>query len=113
MCCRAYNIYSMLLSSSSDMPPQSLLFSDKTWHDISVIANLFPKRHLHAETARVSTSGSLALHFFRDLDVDFEEFGNAAVEADGLALVEVGFAVGWGDALLGASLDEPVRGNIS
>jgi hypothetical protein len=35
----------------------------------------------------------LALHLLADLDIDFEEFGDAAVEADGFALVEIGFAV--------------------
>ena len=49
---------------------------------------------------------SLALHLLRDLDVDFEELADAAVEADGFALVEVAFTVGVGNALLGASLDE-------
>jgi len=46
----------------------------------------------------------LTLHLLRHLDIHLEELGHAAVEADGLALVEVGFAVlGW-DALLGAGV---------
>lgn len=47
------------------------------------------------------------MHLLRDLDVDFEELAHAAVEADGLALVEVGFAVLGRNALLGAGVDEP------
>jgi hypothetical protein len=47
------------------------------------------------------------LHLLRNLDVDFEELAHAAVEADGLALVEVGFAVLGRNALLGASVNEP------
>jgi hypothetical protein len=35
-----------------------------------------------------------ALHLLAHFDVDFEEFGYAAVEADGFAFVEVGFAIG-------------------
>jgi len=49
------------------------------------------------------------LHLLRDLDVDFEELAHAAVEADGLALVEVGFAVLGRNALLGAGVDEPEK----
>lgn len=48
----------------------------------------------------------LALHLLADLDVDVEELGHAAVEADGLALVEVTFAVIGGDTLLGARLGQ-------
>jgi hypothetical protein len=48
----------------------------------------------------------LALHLLRDLDVDVEEFGDAAVDADGLGLVQVGFAVVVGDALSGAGLGQ-------
>jgi hypothetical protein len=54
--------------------------------------------------------GRLALHLLRDFDVDFEELAHAAVEAYGLALVEVGFAVLGRDALLGAGVDEPGDG---
>jgi hypothetical protein len=59
----------------------------------------------HATTALLR--GGLALHLLRDLDVDLEELAHAAVEADGLALVEVGFAVLGRNALLGAGVDEP------
>lgn len=48
----------------------------------------------------------LALHLLADLDVDVEELGHAAVETDGLALVEVTFAVIGGDTLLGARLGQ-------
>jgi hypothetical protein len=48
----------------------------------------------------------LALHLLADLDVDFEEFGDAAVEADGFALVEIGFAVRRVDAFRGAGFEE-------
>lgn len=35
----------------------------------------------------------LTLHLLANLDIDLEELGYAAVEADGFALVEIGFAV--------------------
>lgn len=65
---------------------------------------------LSAEHATALLRGGLALHLLRNLDVDLEELAHAAVEADGLALVEVGFAVLRRNALLGASVDEPRKG---
>ena len=65
---------------------------------------------LSAEHATALLRGGLALHLLRNLDVDFEELAHAAVEADGLALVEVGFAVLRGNALLGAGVNEPGKG---
>lgn len=50
----------------------------------------------------------LSLHLLGDLDVDFKELGYAAVQAYGLALVQVAFAVCVGDALLGACVDKSV-----
>jgi hypothetical protein len=50
----------------------------------------------------------LALHLLRHLDVDLEELAHAAVQAHGLALVQVGFAVLGRDAFLGAGVDESV-----
>ena len=61
---------------------------------------------LHAAGETLLALG-LALHLLADLDVDLEELAHAAVEADGLALVEVGFAVLGRNALLGAGVDEP------
>lgn len=46
----------------------------------------------------------LPLHLLRHLHIDLEELGHAAVEADGLAFVQVGFAVGWRDAFFGAGV---------
>lgn len=63
---------------------------------------------LLTEHATALLRGGLALHLLRDLDVDFKELADAAVEADRLALVEVGFAVGSGNAFLGAGVDEPM-----
>lgn len=67
---------------------------------------------LHAKsTAHTATlaTGSLSLHLLRHLDVDLEELGDAAVQAYRFALVQVGFTVGWRDALLRAGLDEAVE----
>lgn len=64
---------------------------------------------LSAEHATALLRGGLALHLLRNLDVDLEELAHAAVEADGLALVEVGFAVLRRNALLGACVDELVE----
>lgn len=63
---------------------------------------------LHATEAANTAllAGSLSLHLLGDLDVDLEELANAAVEADGLALVKVTLAVAVGDTLLGAGLDK-------
>lgn len=60
---------------------------------------------LHAEHAAGTTlpSGGLALHFLADLGVDVEELADAAVKADGLALVELGFAVRRRNALFSAA----------
>lgn len=62
-----------------------------------------------AEHAAALLRGRLALHLLRHLDVNLEELAHAAVQAHGLALVEVGFAVLWGNALLGAGVDEPAK----
>lgn len=51
---------------------------------------------------------ALLLHDLTDLDARVEELGGAAVEADGLALVEFGLAVVGGDALLLAGVLETV-----
>jgi hypothetical protein len=63
---------------------------------------------LHAEHATGAAAGlgasSGILHLFRDLDVDFEEFGDAAVEADALAFAQVGFAIIGRDTFLQTGL---------
>lgn len=63
---------------------------------------------LHATEAANTAllAGGLSLHLLGDLDVDLEELADATVEADGLALVEVTLAIGVGNALLGAGLDQ-------
>ena len=64
---------------------------------------------LHSHThAALSTSG-IALHLFADLDVDVEELADAAVEADGFALVQVAFAVVVGDTFLGAGFGQTIQ----
>lgn len=60
----------------------------------------------HATTVLLSIGGGFALHLLADLDVDIEELGDTAVQADGFALVEIAFAVVGGNALLGAGLGE-------
>lgn len=71
-----------------------------------IFQSTFPFLHAHAHTAALSVGGSLALHLLADLDVDVEELGDAAVQADGLALVQVAFAVVDRDAFLGAGFGE-------
>lgn len=58
---------------------------------------------LHATAESLPALG-LALHLLADLDVDLEELGHAAVEANGLALVQIAFAVRCVDAFCGARL---------
>jgi hypothetical protein len=53
------------------------------------------------------------LHLLADLDVDVEELGDTAVEADGLALVEVALTVVGGNALAGAGLGETGAGGLA
>ena len=56
-----------------------------------------------------STTGlGLLLQLVRDLLVRLEELGGAAVEAHGLALAEVAFAVRLVNALEGADLDHAI-----
>ena len=76
-----------------------------TRHSFSL---LNPCPHLHAAGETLLALG-LALHLLADLDVDLEELAHAAVEADGLALVQVGFAVRCVDAFCGAGLEETAR----
>ena len=72
-----------------------------TGRDAAIQVDVSHATKTHTTTAARSLSlRSLTLHLLRDLDVDFEEFGDAAVEADGFALVQVGFAVGGRDAFL-------------
>ena len=59
---------------------------------------------LHAESLLLLSS--ITLHLLANLDVDVEELGDTAVEADGLALVQVTLAVVDGDTLLGARLGQ-------
>lgn len=61
---------------------------------------------LHETHAATLLAGGFTLHLLADLDVDVEELGHAAVEADRLALVEVAFAVVGGDTLLSAGLSQ-------
>lgn len=49
------------------------------------------------------------MHLLADLNVDIEELGDTAVQADRLALVQVALAVVSGNALLGAGLGQAVR----
>lgn len=70
----------------------------------------------HAAAAAAATTLSLnclALHLLGYLDVDFEEFRYAAIEADGLALVQIAFAVGVGNAFLSACVDESAAMSVS
>ena len=65
--------------------------------------------HAKATNTTALSTGSLSLHLLGNLDVDLEELGHAAVEADRFALVQIGFAVAGGDALLGAGLDKTAK----
>src|ERR1700760_3289433 len=53
-----------------------------------------------------STCCRILLHLLAYFDVDVEELGNTAVEADGFALVEIFFVVVAGNALFCAGGDE-------
>ena len=60
---------------------------------------------LHHSHAALS-AGSLALHLLADLDVDVEKLRNAAIQADGFALVQFALTVIVRNALLGAGLGQ-------
>jgi len=66
----------------------------------------YPRRHLHPKRRSSSIRIRLPLHLLADLHIDLKEFGHAAVEADRLALVEIGFAVVLVEAFLRAGVDE-------
>lgn len=55
----------------------------------------------------------LALHLLANLDIDLEELGYAAVEADGLALVQIGLAVRCVDTFRRAGLEETRNMRVS
>jgi len=75
-----------------------------------IVVATFSTLHAEAHTATLlRVGGSLTLHLLADLDVDVEELGDTAVQADGLALVKVTFAVVGRDALLGAGLGETAQ----
>lgn len=57
-------------------------------------------------SSAAATALRLALHLLAHFHVDFEELGDAAVETDGFALVQVGFAVGRVDAFGAAGFEE-------
>lgn len=67
------------------------------------------KHSLHAKstthTTCSSTSRRLSLHLLRHLDIRLEEFGNASIQTDRLALVKIGFAVGRRYTFLRAGLN--------
>jgi D-aminopeptidase len=67
--------------------------------------------HAKAHTTTLLLTSTL-LHLLANLDVDVEELGDTAVQADRLALVQVALAVVGGDALLSAGLGEAVDGKI-
>jgi hypothetical protein len=67
----------------------------------------------HATTRGALLRRGLSLHLFRHFDVDLEKLGHATVQTDGLALVQIAFAVLWWDALPGAGVDEPSARPVS
>ena len=74
---------------------------------VCIVVNPQTLFSLHAEATSAASLG-LLLQLVRDLLVRLEELGGTAVEADGLALAEVAFAVRLVDALEGADLDHAV-----
>lgn len=76
-------------------------------HPLKLLPLLFSSHSLSAKHTTPLLRLCLALHLLRNLDVDLEELAHAAVQADRLALVQVGLAVLGRDALLGAGVDEP------
>lgn len=73
----------------------------------------YPPKTLFLHAEATSTTGlGLLLQLVRDLLMRLEELGGATVEADGLALAEVAFAVRLVDALEGADLDHAVGGGV-
>lgn len=81
------------------------MFSSLSWvvfNPIQTISILHAK-HATATATGLGASSSI-LHLFRDLDVDFEEFGDAAVETDALAFAQVGLAIIGRDAFLQTGL---------
>jgi hypothetical protein len=67
-------------------------------HFCDIIDSLFLHPTEHSSSTASLFALCFSLHLLAHFDVDFEELGDAAVEADRFALVEVGFAVGCVDA---------------
>lgn len=79
-----------------------------------IVANIsYPTGPLHAKahTTTLLLTSTL-LHLLANLDVDIEELGDTAVQADRLALVQVTLAVVGGDTLLGAGLGEAAERRV-
>lgn len=68
-----------------------------------------PDIPLHSKTHAALSASGITLHLLADLDVDVEELADAAVEADGLALVQLAFAVVVGDTFLCAGFGETIQ----
>lgn len=78
-------------------------------HPVAGISYPAGPLHAKAHTTTLLLTSAL-LHLLANLDVDIEELGDTAVQADRLALVQVALAVVGGDTLLGAGLGEAKRG---
>ena len=104
-------------NSSRPNQSNSLNIETKTTELSSFKATRAPSQEISLSTrleAHATLVGiGLALHLLADLDVDIKELGHAAVEADGLALVEVAFAVIGGNTLLGAGLSQAIATETS
>jgi hypothetical protein len=70
----------------------------------SNIPSLRPKH-----SATTTPSLRLPLHLLANLDINLEELGHTSVQAHGLALVEIGFAVRCVDAFVAAGFEETMR----
>lgn len=71
-----------------------------------------PQHPLCAKHASTLLSLRLALHLLANLDIDLEELGYAAVQAHGLALVQIRLAVRRVYAFGCAGFDEPGKGKM-
>jgi hypothetical protein len=76
-------------------------------HTLLPHSNMPSLRPKHSPTPTPSLS--LALHLLANLDIDLEELGHTSVQAHGLALVEIGFAVRCVDAFVAAGFEETWR----
>ena len=78
---------------NAKIPLMRQLCPDRPLRKSSLLLWTLRAKHATCTTGAALPLNRFSLHLLRDLHVDLEELGHASIEADGLGLVEIGFAV--------------------